>query len=42
MHVTAGIQGGQKYQISLELELQVVVRCVVWVLGTELIYTLNQ
>jgi hypothetical protein len=40
MHVTAGAHGGQKQQISLELELQVVVRHLVWVLGTELIYNL--
>lgn len=30
-----GTQGGQKSPVALELELQAVVNCPVWVLGTK-------
>lgn len=40
VHMSAGIHGGQK-KVSdlLELELQVIVRHLTWVLGTELSQT---
>lgn len=36
MHISAGAPQGQRDQFSLELEVQKVVRCLVWMLGIEL------
>lgn len=36
MQVITGVQGGQRHQIPLELDLQVVMTCPLWVLGPTL------
>lgn len=32
--VSAGVHGSQRHDVPLELELQVLVSCLAWVLGT--------
>lgn len=36
MHVSTGAQRGQKHQVSLDLDLQDVSGCLMWVLGMDL------